>query len=286
MTYIQCLLISIAQGLTEFLPVSSSAHIVIVNALYKFFTHKTLSGDSLEEIFFAIIIHLGTLIAVLLYFKNDIIKIIKDFFSIFKTKNIGNEDQKLSLYIILGTVVTVVFCFPLKDIVEKVMKEPYITSLFLIGTGFILFFAEYLSQKNKDNNDNDNLNWKKSALIGFAQGLAIFPGFSRSGLTISTGLMLGLDRVKAAKFSFLLSIPIIIGASLFYPILEIDFAQLQTFNIKALIMGFLVSFIVGYLCIKYFMKFLAKYSLKVFAYYCLCVGIITFILFKFFLMIK
>ena len=112
MTYIQCLLISIAQGLTEFLPVSSSAHIVIVNALYKFFTHKTLSGDSLEEIFFAIIIHLGTLIAVLLYFKNDIIKIIKDFFSIFKTKNIGNEDQKLSLYIILGTVVTVVFCFP------------------------------------------------------------------------------------------------------------------------------------------------------------------------------
>ncbi len=280
MTYIQCLLISIAQGLTEFLPVSSSAHIVIVNALYKFFTHKDLAGNSCEEIFFAIIIHLGTLIAVLLYFKNDIIKIIKDFFSIFKTKKLENEDQKLSLYILLGTVVTVVFCFPLKDIVENIMKEPYITSIFLVGTGFILFFAEYLSQKNKNN--LDNLSWKKSALIGLAQGLAIFPGFSRSGLTIATGLMLGLDRVKAAKFSFLLSVPIIIGASVFYPILEIDFAQLQTFNIKALIMGFLVSFFVGYLCIKYFMKFLGKYSLKVFAYYCLCIGIITFILFKFF----
>ena len=160
------------------------------------------------------------------------------------------------------------------------MKEPYITSIFLVGTGFILFFAEYLSQKNKNN--LDNLSWKKSALIGLSQGMAIFPGFSRSGLTIATGLMLGLDRVKAAKFSFLLSIPIIIGASVFYPILEIDFAQLQTFNIKALIMGFLVSFVVGYLCIKYFMKFLGKYSLKVFAYYCLCIGIITFILFKFF----
>lgn len=280
MTYIQCLLISIAQGLTEFLPVSSSAHIVIVNALYKFFTHKDLAGNSPQEIFFAIIIHLGTLIAVLLYFKNDIIKIIKDFFSIFKTKKIENEDQKLSLYILFGTVVTVAFCFPLKDVVENIMKEPYITSLFLIGTGFILFFAEYLSQKNKDN--NDNLSWKKSALIGFAQGMAIFPGFSRSGLTISTGLILGLDRVKAAKFSFLLSVPIIIGASLFYPILEIDFAQLQTFNIKALIMGFLVSFIVGYLCIKYFMKFLGKFSLKIFAYYCFIVGILTFLLFKFF----
>lgn len=280
MTYIQCLLISIAQGLTEFLPVSSSAHIVIVNALYKFFTHKDLAGNSPEEIFFAIIIHLGTLIAVLLYFKNDIIKIIKDFFSIFKTKKLENEDQKLSLYILFGTVVTVAFCFPLKDVVENIMKEPYITSLFLIGTGFILFFAEYLSQKNKNN--NDNLSWKKSALIGFAQGMAIFPGFSRSGLTISTGLILGLDRVKAAKFSFLLSIPIIIGASLFYPILEIDFAQLQTFNIKALIMGFLVSFIVGYLCIKYFMKFLGKFSLKIFAYYCFIVGILTFLLFKFF----
>ena len=280
MTYIQCLLISIAQGLTEFLPVSSSAHIVIVNALYKFFTHKDLAGNSPEEIFFAIIIHLGTLIAVLLYFKNDIIKIIKDFFSIFKTKKLENEDQKLSLYILFGTVVTVAFCFPLKDVVENIMKEPYITSLFLIGTGFILFFAEYLSQKNKNN--NDNLSWKKSALIGFAQGMAIFPGFSRSGLTISTGLILGLDRVKAAKFSFLLSVPIIIGASLFYPILEIDFAQLQTFNIKALIMGFLVSFIVGYLCIKYFMKFLGKFSLKIFAYYCFIVGILTFLLFKFF----
>ena len=280
MTYIQCLLISIAQGLTEFLPVSSSAHIVIVNALYKFFTHKDLAGNSPQEIFFAIIIHLGTLIAVLLYFKNDIIKIIKDFFSIFKTKKIENEDQKLSLYILFGTVVTVAFCFPLKDVVENIMKEPYITSLFLIGTGFILFFAEYLSQKNKNN--NDNLSWKKSALIGFAQGMAIFPGFSRSGLTISTGLILGLERVKAAKFSFLLSVPIIIGASLFYPILEIDFAQLQTFNIKALIMGFLVSFIVGYLCIKYFMKFLGKFSLKIFAYYCFIVGILTFLLFKFF----
>ncbi len=280
MTYIQCLLISIAQGLTEFLPVSSSAHIVIVNALYKFFTHKDLAGNSPQEIFFAIIIHLGTLIAVLLYFKNDIIKIIKDFFSIFKTKKLENEDQKLSLYILFGTVVTVAFCFPLKDVVENIMKEPYITSLFLIGTGFILFFAEYLSQKNKNN--NDNLSWKKSALIGFAQGMAIFPGFSRSGLTISTGLILGLDRVKAAKFSFLLSVPIIIGASLFYPILEIDFAQLQTFNIKALIMGFLVSFIVGYLCIKYFMKFLGKFSLKIFAYYCFIVGILTFLLFKFF----
>ena len=262
------------------MPVSSSAHIVIVNALYKFFTHKDLAGNSCEEIFFAIIIHLGTLIAVLLYFKNDIIKIIKDFFSIFKTKKLENEDQKLSLYILLGTVVTVVFCFPLKDIVENIMKEPYITSIFLVGTGFILFFAEYLSQKNKNN--PDNLSWKKSALIGLSQGMAIFPGFSRSGLTIATGLMLGLDRVKAAKFSFLLSVPIIIGASVFYPILEIDFAQLQTFNIKALIMGFLVSFVVGYLCIKYFMKFLGKYSLKVFAYYCLCIGIITFILFKFF----
>ena len=110
--------------------------------------------------------------------------------------------------------------------------------------------------------------------------MAIFPGFSRSGLTISTGLILGLDRVKAAKFSFLLSVPIIIGASLFYPILEIDFAQLQTFNIKALIMGFLVSFIVGYLCIKYFMKLLGKITLKCFSYYCFVVGLAMFVLFS------
>ena len=115
---------------------------------------------------------------------------------------------------------------------------------------------------------------KTSIFIGLAQGLAIFPGLSRSGLTIATGMFNGLDRVKAAKFSFILSIPIIILASMIYPLLELNISEVHTFNFKAMAVGCALSFITGFLCIKFFMKFLEKFSLKCFAWYCWVIGII------------
>ena len=170
------------------------------------------------------------------------------------------------------------------------MSAPYIVGIFLIFTGIILLLSEYKSsqimEERKDDiekvSNKNSLTIKKASLIGLAQGLAIFPGFSRSGLTIACGLFTGLDKLKAAKFSFLLSVPIILGSSIFYPIFEVDFHLIKTFNWVAIITGFIVSIIVGYLCIKYFLKFLSRFSLRIFAYYCFIVGILTFYAFAFF----
>lgn len=290
MTIIQSILVAIIQGLTEFLPVSSSAHIVIMTSIYKLFTDKEINMTSQEEIFFAIIIHLGTLISILAYFKKDILSIINGLIEGISTKDFNTPEALYGIYIIIGTLITVLIAFPLKDIVENLMSAPYIVGIFLIFTGIILLLSEYKSSQimgeKKDDiekgSNKNRLTIKKASLIGLAQGLAIFPGFSRSGLTIACGLFTGLDKLKAAKFSFLLSVPIILGSSIFYPIFEVDFHLIKTFNWVAIITGFIVSIIVGYLCIKYFLKFLSRFSLRIFAYYCFIVGILTFYAFAFF----
>jgi undecaprenyl-diphosphatase len=115
--------------------------------------------------------------------------------------------------------------------------------------------------------------------MAIAQGLAALPGFSRSGLTIATGLLSGMDRTSAARYSFLLSIPIILGASMLYPLITLDIKEVMTYNWLAISIGTIVSAIVGYLCIKYFMKFLSRFSLAVFGYYCLLMGIFAFVFF-------
>ena len=141
----------------------------------------------------------------------------------------------------------------------------------------LLLFSEWRGKKIQDKKE---INLKSSVLIAIAQGLAALPGFSRSGLTIATGLLSGQDRTVAAKYSFLLSIPIILGASMVYPLIKLDFAEVVTYNWTAIILGTIVSGIVGYLCIKYFLKFVGKFSLGIFGYYCLCVGLITAIFFS------
>ena len=129
---------------------------------------------------------------------------------------------------------------------------------------------------------NSDVDLKTSILMGLAQGLAALPGFSRSGWTIATGLFFGLDRVTAARFSFLLSIPIILGASMVYPLVKIDIHEALTYNWTAIIAGTIVSGVVGYLCIKYFMKFISKFSLAIFGWYCIIAGAGAFVFFKFY----
>ncbi len=274
---IQALITGSIQGLSEFLPISSSAHIVFSNTLYNLITNSNhvLESNS-EEIFFDIMVHLATLIAVLIYFFNDLKNIFVDFFKSLKEKNYNNENFKLTLYIMLSTVITGVIGLLIKDKVENLINYPKYICFFLFGTGLILFFSEKFYKGNK------KLNLKTTILVAIAQGLAVFPGFSRSGLTISVALFNGMDRLKAARFSFLMSIPVILLASMIYPLVEIDFSEFSTFNFKAIILGFLASFVVGYLCIKYFMKMLSKISLKGFSYYCLTISIVLFLLFQFY----
>ena len=269
----------IVQGLSEFLPISSSGHLVFTSNLYKYFTGVIEITHSNEEIFFDIMAHFGTLIAVLIFFKDDILKIIKSLINSIKTKDFSNQETKLGLYIILGTFFTILVAFPLKNISEKLVYSPFIVACLLIMTGIVLLLSEFVSKKFQQKSDKISL--KTAVLMGITQGLAAFPGFSRSGWTIATGLFTGVDRVTCARYSFLLSIPIILGTSLLYPMLEINLSEALNFNWTAIIAGTLSSAFVGYFCIKYFLKFISKFSLAAFGYYCILIGISMTVFFKF-----
>ncbi len=279
MGIIQAVILGIVQGLSEFLPISSSAHLVIASNLYKVFVGDDLSNNSPEEIFLDIMLHLGTLIAVLIFFRKDILNIFKAIFNGLKTKDYKNEDCKTGLYIILGTIVTVLIAFPLHHVAEELVFDPVKVGILLIFTGIFLLSSEFYSKRIETKSENMDL--KTSIIIAAAQGLAALPGFSRSGLTIASGLFSKKTRFASAKYSFLLSIPIILGASMFYPLLKINVNELAQFNWTAIIIGTICSAFVGYICIKYFLKFVSKYSLGFFGYYCIIIGILTSAFFMF-----
>lgn len=280
MNFVQAILMGIVQGLSEFLPVSSSAHLVFTSNFYKVFKNIPIVAQSNEEVFFDIMLHLGTLIAVLIFFRKDVLDILRALISACKKRDFSEHKAKLALYIIVGTLVTIALALPFNEIAEHLVYHPALVGGLLIITGGVLFFSEYLSKK-KDNK-SDRVNLKQALLIGLAQGVAVLPGFSRSGWTMATGLFTGLDRQTAARYSFLLSIPIILGASMVYPIIKIDVAEAVGYNWSAILAGTVVSGVVGYLCIKYFMKFISKFSLNVFGYYCVIMGVFTLVFFNIF----
>lgn len=277
MNLIQSILMGIVQGLSEFLPISSSAHLVFTSNFYKVFKGIEIVQQSNEEIFFDIMLHLGTLIAVLIFFRKDVWEIAKALFIACKNRDFSNHKAKLGLFIIAGTIITICLALPLNDFAEHLVYHPAIVGGLLIMTGGVLFLSEYMSKKRETK--SETLNWKQAILVGLSQGIAVLPGFSRSGWTIATGLFAGLNRETAARYSFLLSIPIILGASMVYPLIKIDVAEAVTYNWTSIIIGTIVSAIVGYLCIKYFMKFITKFSINIFGYYCVIMGMVALIFF-------
>ncbi len=269
MGYIEVILMAIVQGLSEFLPISSSAHLVFTSNICKLFNDVETTYNA-QEVFLDIVLHFGTLIAVLIYYRREVLQIIKALITACKTRNFTTADAKIGIYLIAGTFITVLIAYPLHDIAEVLVFTPMAVGILLTFTGFLMLFSEYISKNILEK--KENLDWKSTTLIAIAQGLAALPGFSRSGLTISTGLLCGLDRSKSARYSFLLSIPIILGASMLYPFIKLDLNEVAQFDFLLLATGAIVSGIVGYFCIKYFIKFISKFSLKIFGIYCLIVG--------------
>lgn len=278
MGYLEVVLMAIVQGLSEFLPISSSGHLVFTSNICKLITGTEIVYD-VQEVFLDIVLHFGTLIAVLIFYRKDLARICCALYKAVKEKDYSSTDAKLGLYIILGTFVTLVIAYPLYGIAEMLVFTPFAVGVLLTFTGFLLIFSEYVSNNILEKSDKIDL--KTSIMIAISQGMAALPGFSRSGLTIATGLILGLDRNTAARYSFLLSIPIIVAASLLYPFIKLDIAQIAQFDFVKLAVGAIVSGIVGYFCIKYFIKFVSKFSLKFFGVYCLVVGVAMTILFYF-----
>lgn len=272
MDILQTVIMGIVQGLSEFLPISSSAHLVLTSNLYYYISNFNFLGESHQEVFLDIMLHLGTLIAVLIFFRKELLKICKAVFSFDRE----NPDFKTGMYIVLGTIITVIVALPLSPVAERLVFKPLVVGVLLIFTGIFLVSSEYYNKKHHDKKD---INLKNSIIIAIAQGLAALPGFSRSGLTIAAALFSNIDRAKAARYSFLLSIPTILGASMVYPLLKLDLHEVVAYNWNAIMAGTVVSAITGYLCIKYFLKFVSKFSLAIFGYYCLIVGILAVLFF-------
>ena len=251
------LILGVIQGLTEFLPISSSGHLVIFQSLFKV----------PHSIAFDVVVHLATALAVIVYFWRDIIEILNPKSEI--------RTRKLLLYLIVGTIFTGIIGLTFKDFFESLFSSVSAVGCFLILTGVIIILAEWIG-RGKRNLDEMNI-WD-AVLIGLAQGCAIAPGLSRSGTTISASLARNLNRTLAARFSFLLSIPAILGAGLIQS-KEIIKAGTIGIGLWPLILGFIAAFISGWLAIKIFMNIIQKMSIRGFAYYCLVVGLLVIVLF-------
>lgn len=265
MELFQAFILGMVQGLGEFLPISSSAHLIITPYLFNW-------PD--QGLAFDIALHWGTLFAVVTYFYKDIWHLIKGFFhSLFpSTRDLqSNTYQKLSWLILLATIPAAIIGKLFEHQVETAFRNPILIAVTLTVVGFILLAADKYGSKLKNLTD---LKWGNALGIGLAQALAIVPGISRSGATITTGLLQGFTRQDAAKFSFLMSIPIILGAG----ILKLpEISNIQ--NHTQLLVGFISSTIFGFLAIKYMLKYIATKSFAVFAWYRFVLAIIIVIVY-------
>lgn len=269
MDIIQGIIIGIVQGLTEFLPVSSSAHLV--------FIQKILGVQS--SLAFDTFLHLGTLIAVMWFFRYDIYKMILSWLSSirdilsgrFREGFYSDPYKRLAWYVILATIPVGIVGVLFEDSVDSLFAGAlYVPAFFLFVTGTIL----YLSQRMTSGEINYNTITKKEALfMGLGQACAILPGLSRSGTTIAAGLTIGLNKEFAAKFSFILSIPAILGAFLLQ---AKDIGSAMDANFLPVFLGFIASIIAGYVAIKWMLDLIQNKSLDIFAYYCWVIGILVF----------
>ena len=250
MTLLEAIILGIIQGLTEFLPISSSGHLV----LGQYVLDIKLKGNSFE-----IVTHLGTLVSVLCIFWKEILSLILDI--------TDKNNRKYIFYLILGTIPAVIIGFGAKSYISELFESVQLVSIALMVTGLILFFSK------KVKNNSLQIDSKKAFLIGITQAIAIVPGISRSGITICTALALGMSGKNAAKFSFLLAIPAISGAGL---LLALDPQSDITFiPLTSLIMAFMSSFIVGYICLKWLLSLLESGKFHFFGYYCFMIGLIV-----------
>ncbi len=269
MTILQAFILGIIQGITEFLPISSSGHLVL-------FPHLVGWEIPQDQVFvFDVLVQLGTLIAVIVYFRKDIWGITRiTFTSIWKPNLYSRPEVRLGRYLLIATLPAVVIGFLFKDTVEAAFSDPTATALFLLLTAFLLILAERVGKQTVDLKD---IHWHDALRVGAFQALALFPGVSRSGATITGGMLCGMKRPAAARFSFLMVIPVMIGAGVL-AVFDLDnITDLVSFAIPMLV-GFITSAVVGYISIRWLLNYLGKNSLYIFSIYLVVFSLLSLIL--------
>ena len=258
MELIKAMILGVVQGLTEFLPISSSGHLVIGSELMNF---------QEQGVIFDVFVHLGTLLAVVIVFRKELVDMVKAPFALFQ----GDKSESvrhfflLDVYIVVATLPAVIVGLFLKDSIENLFGNILVVYFMLIITGIIMIISRYLPQKDKP------ITWGRSLLVGCAQACAILPGLSRSGSTIFAGMALGIDREKIARFSFIMSIPAILGAA----VLQFGDLLVNTPGTGALInigAGAAMAAVSGYFAIKLLLDIIRRNRLQWFGYYCLLIS--------------
>ena len=264
MNALQAIVEGVVQGLTEFLPISSTAHLRIVPALF---------GWEDPGAAFTAVVQLGTMAAVLLYFRADLWRIVRAWLGGLRDPEQRRTlDSRLGWYIILGTVPIAVLGLAFKDPIENQFRNLYLIGAALIVFGLVMAFIDQTSKRTRE---IDSLNARDGAFVGFAQALALVPGVSRSGATICAGLLRGLDRAAAARYSFLLSVPAVVLSGLF----ELRHVGGEgTAPAGATILSVLIAFVTGYASIAFLLRYLARHTLGVFVAYRVIVGTLVIVL--------
>ena len=252
MTLIESIILGVVQGLTEFLPISSSGHLALSHQLLEF-------DEESAGIEFDILLHFATLLAVLIYFRKNLFSIL-----ISLLKKGSNEDKRMIWFLFIGTLPVVIIGLLIKDKVETISDNPILVSILLCLTGIILFLPIWIK-----NNKVNNLGSRSSLIIGFFQALALLPGISRSGVTITAGMLLGVSPKKAAEFSFLLAIPAILGGTI---IKMNEISSIPTNQFEIYLAGMLAAFITGLIAIFCVLKLISRGKFVHFGFYCLFVG--------------
>lgn len=252
MTELQVIILAIVQGLTEFLPISSSGHLVLVPVFF---------GWTDQGLAFDVAVHFGSLIAVMLFFRKDILALLRGSVQVLGA-NVATTEARMALGIALGTIPAALAGLMFVDWIEVNLRSPAVIVFTLSGYAILMILADRLGRRNRD---ISGIRIKDAVLIGVAQALALVPGTSRSGVTITAAMALGFERQDAARFSFLLAVPVILLASVysFIGLLRTE----ATVPWGQLAIGVVVSAIVAYLSIEFFMRFVSRIGLLPFAIY-------------------
>lgn len=265
MEIIEIIILGIVQGIGEFLPISSSAHLIIFRDIFGI-------GTSINEnmaLSFDVALHLGTLLAIIVYFFFDLLKLVIDGLTKFKSK-----EGKLLWYLALATIPAAIFGVLFEDVVESFVRSNYLLiALSLSIMGIIIYLVD---KKTKEIKDIKQVSLFDAITIGLFQVFALIPGFSRSGTTMVAGRVCELKKEDAAKFSFYLSIPVVLGAVLLTFIKD-DGINLITSNLNTFLIGIITSFIVGLLSIKFLLSYLKNHDFKIFMWYRLVLALIVII---------
>ncbi|KAF0107446.1 MAG: undecaprenyl-diphosphatase [Anaerolineaceae bacterium] len=258
MTLFQSLLLGIIQGLTEFIPVSSTAHLLIAQ--------KLLGIPASDATFsFLVIVQLGTIVSLVVYFWKDLLTLFKAFFA----KPFSTPENKLGWYILIATIPALLAGYLLKDAIEALFQTPLLeASIRLLTAAVLMTLAEWLTKKNRS---LEKMTWLDALIVGLFQVIAVFPGASRSGTTISAGMLRGFDRKSAARFAFLMSIPVMLAAGGYEMLDVVKMPDLGGFLLP-LAIGFVTAAVVGWLSVRWLLGYLNKHSLYAFAIYCAAAG--------------